>query len=239
MNPTPRFLRRWVPVTVPALLVLLGLAVPRHAAAYSGEDFLEELRAKFRTTSNIYLEARTVRLTEGETQGDSVTSKDTTSITLAYAYPKRFLQRMRGQSERRQNVIMKDDQMVISYPHLDFYEEYDLREGDVRRLLVEHIPLAGALMGLSQGAVEEDAITARVEGDHVLVTIRSQREKFPFRSMRGKFSRDNLEPEFFILRGKRNFRLDILKYVEEERFPRWVERAFENMDVNEMEDVSQ
>lgn len=223
--------------------IFLGVAVlfivtPDPAGAYSGEDFLEQLRAKFRTTSNIYLEVRTVRLASSDVQGDSVTRKDTTSITLAYAYPKQFLQRMRGQSERRQNVIMRDDLMVISYPHLDFYEKYNLKEGDVRRLLVEHIPLAGALMGLSQGTVEKDAITARVKGHHVIVSIRSERRDFPFTSMKGKFTRDNLEPEYIILRGKRNFRLDILKYVEEKRFPRWVERTFENMDVQEMEDVS-
>lgn len=237
MNPMNNLIRRLTTGLLFGLVLLVSVGVGS-TGAYTGEDFLEQLRAKFRTTSNIYLEARTVRLASGDAEGDSVTREDTTTITLAYGYPQQFLQRMRGQSDRRQNVILKDDRMVISYPHLDFYQEYDLQEGDVRRLLVEHIPLAGALMGLSQGAVDEEAITARVEGGNIFVNVRSRRKGMPFDSMRGKFGYDNLEPKFLILRGERNFRLDILQYVEEQRFPRWVERAFENMDVSAMEEDS-
>jgi hypothetical protein len=223
------------------LLLILGwlmVVTPGVAEAYDGQDFLDQLRAKFRSTSNIYLEARSYRLLPDPAGGDTLVRRDTASINLAYAYPQRFLQKMDGRGERRQRVILRNDTMIISYPHLDFYREYRLQEGQVRRLLVEHIPLAAALGGLGEGAVDADSITTRVEGDKLIVTIRDPEGQFPFWLVKAQFSRDNLEPDFFILRGERDFRLDIISYIEEERFPRWVERAFENLDVNAMEESS-
>jgi hypothetical protein len=145
---------------------------------------------------------------------------------------------MNGRGERRQRVILRNDTMIISYPHLDFYREYQLQEGQVRQLLVEHIPLAAALAGLGEGAVDADSISTRLEGEKMVVTIRDPVNEFPFRIVKGQFSRDNLEPDFFLLRGPRDFRLDIINYVEEERFPRWIERAFKNLDVSAMEESS-
>ncbi len=220
--------RRWGRLLL-GFLFLTVSTNPSHA--YSGEDFLEALRGKFKTTSNIYLEARTTRLIPEPTTGDHHAVEDTASVTLAYAYPRKYLQKIVGSARRRQYVILKGDSAIVSYPHLDFRRSYSLEKGEVRGMLIKHIPIVGALAGVSRGDVDGDSISANVKDGSIYVSVRTRRKEFPYRMLKGKFDRHKLTPNYLILRGQRDYRLDILKYIEEERFPRWVEKSFSTMDL--------
>jgi hypothetical protein len=212
-------------------LTLMVLGCPQDLEAYSGDDFLTQLRTKFKTTSNIYLEAKSTRFEHNPTAGDSRAVTDTATVTLAYAYPRRFLQEISGSSDRSQRVILKDDSAIVSYPHLDFRRRYSLEKGEITRLLIKHIPIAGALLGVSSGAVKGDSITTDVRDGNVFVTVRTNRARFPYRVLKGKFDRYTLRPHYLLLRGQHDYRLDIVTYVEEERFPLWIEEAFATMDL--------
>lgn len=218
---------RWMG-SVLSILAGFFLLSPLSSLAYTGNDFLNQLRAKFKTTSNIYLEARSVSFSESN--NSRTNSGGTSSITLAYEYPRMFLQKIVGDSGRRQYVIVKDRSMLLSYPHLDFRRRYDLKKGQLRSVLVKHIPLAGALVGLSRGKVSGDSISTQVKNGKVKVTITNHRQRLPFTLIHGWFIRDNLIPKRFVLRGKKNFKLKVLEYVEEERFPKWVEKAFDTFN---------
>lgn len=225
----------WIAMhTVVAVLVMI--LTPSLVKAYSGDRFIEELKAKLETTSNIYLEAESVRLKKDRKTGDLIEA-DTASITLAYAYPNQFMQKVVGASNRRQYVIINKDSVVLSYPHLDFHRRQSLKKGQLRQLLMEHIPLAAALIGVSQGNLNKESISTSVSNDTLDVTIKSNRKGFPFSRVQGRFQRKNLVPETLSLRGRRNFQLDIIKYVEEERFPEWVEKAFSTLDTRWLEET--
>lgn len=102
---------------------------------------------------------------------------------------------------------------------------------------MRNVPLAGAFLGISSGEIPEESITVDSTYDTIHVTVDRFRDDLPFRRVEAEFKRDNLTPVYFILEGDRNFRVDIVKYVEEQRFPAWVEDALSQFDLSLMEDA--
>lgn len=221
-----------------ALLVagFLLLFTTGPSRAYDSDQFITELRTKFRTTSNIYLEAESNRLPAGATP-EATEVSDTASIILAYAYPRQYLQLLSGRSNKKQYLLVKNDSMAIGYPHLDYFEERAIDRAESRQLLMRNVPLAGALIGISSGEVPEDAISVESTYDTVHVTVTSFREDLPFQRVEALFKRDNLTPVYFKLEGKRSFHVKVVKYTEEERFPKWIEEALSQFDLRWMEDA--
>lgn len=220
-------------VLVGAVLFLFT-AGPTHA--YDTDQFITELRTKFRTTSNIYLEAESNRMPAGTT-AEAESSSDTASIILAYAYPRQYLQLIAGRSNKRQYLMVKNDSMAIGYPHLDYFEQRTIDRARSRQLLARNVPLAGALIGISSGEVPEDSIRVQSTYDTVHVTVTKYREGLPFQRVEALFKRDNLTPVYFKLEGRRDFHVKVVKYVEEERFPEWIENALSQFDLRWMEEA--
>lgn len=222
------------------LLLILGALIACFSAtparAYDTEQFITELRAKFRTTSNIYLKAESNRL-PSTTSTEATDESDTATIILAYAYPRQYLQLLSGRSNKRQYLLVKNDSMAISYPHLDYSEKQSINRAETRKLLARNVPLAAALIGISSGEIPKEAISVDSTYDTVHLTVDQYRDDLPFNRVEAEFKRDNLTPVYFKMEGKRNFHVKVLKYVEEERFPEWIENALSQFDLRWMEDA--
>lgn len=224
---------------VPTVLLLIGLLllIPSgELLAYSGEDFVTALRTKFRTTSNIYLEATSRRTVPGMSP-EKTPEVDTAYIVLAYEYPRQYLQLVAGTSNKRQHLLVKNDSMAIGYPHLDYSKTRSIDRSESRKLLMQNVPLAGALLGISSGEVPGESISVDSTADTIHVTVTRFRQNLPFKRVEAEFTRENLTPVYFQLEGERNFRVDVVKYVEEQRFPKWVENALSQFDLRWMEEA--
>ncbi|MFB6344585.1 MAG: hypothetical protein ABEK50_02255 [bacterium] len=214
------------------LLVLLPVTP---SLAYTSEDFVTELKTKFRTTSSIFLKARSTGL-DLSAESSRMDFGDTATIVLAYSYPNQYLQVVDGQSNKRQYLMIKNDSMAISYPHLDYSEKRTISKRQRRSLLVRNVPIAGAIMGLTSGEVPHDSIDVTTGDTELTVVVHKYREDLPFKRVEARFRRDNLQPVYFILEGKRKFRIDIVHYEEEKRFPEWIEDALLKFDFKQLED---
>lgn len=135
-------------------------------------------------------------------------------------------------------LIVRGDSFVVSYPHLDHVVRRSLPADRRRAFVARHVPLAGAFVGITEDAIPREAITVREVDEDWVVTVENPGDRYDFRSMTARFRSRDLRPESFIIRGPRRFDVQVTRYVEEERFPLWVERMFEtlNPDVRESSD---
>lgn len=207
------------------MLGLVGSGSVLPARGVTPEDFVDRVQGKLQVTSSIYLEAVSRRL---DTAPGS--PPDTAHLTLAYRYPDRFLQRVRGRRGRRQVLIVRGDSFVLGYPHLDHVVRRSLSAARRRRLFIQHVPLAAAFLGVREDVLPREALSVREEGSRWVVTVRNPKRRYDFRSVTARFRARDLRPESFIIRGPRRFRIHVTKYVEEQRFPLWVERMFDTLN---------
>ncbi len=207
------------------MVLVIGFAAPASTYGASAEDFIDRVRGKLRVTSSIYLEAVSRRV-----DTPARDAPDTAQLILAYRYPDRFLQRVSGRRDRRQVLIVRGDSLVLSYPHLDHVVRRTLTPDRRRELLARHVPLAGAYVGIQSDALPREAISVREDGPDWVVRVENPGGRYDFRSITARFRARDLRPKSFIIRGARRFDVRVTRYVEEGRFPLWVERMFETLD---------
>lgn len=210
-----------------AFLVSLWL-VPPAVSAVSPQEFVARLRTKFQRTGKIYLQATSVRV-----HADGTVS-DTTHVTLAYRYPRRFMQWVEGRRGRQRIAIVHEKTVVVSYPHLDITRKQQLSTEELRRVLSEQLPMVGVVAGFQAGTPEE-MIRTRTRDDLVEVELKEDRLHEPFRAATFTFSRRNLAPQSLILETQGRFRITITRYQEEKSFPRHIQRALTDLDPGALE----
>lgn len=217
-------------LTTAIVIMTLVMLVTGPAYTYSSEQFVQEVRTKFRTTSNIYLEAVSTRTVESNNS-----QADTSKLILAYEYPRKFLQSLVGKKGNSQHLIVKGDRYVLRYPHLDFQQRRKLSRSNVVELLKEHVPMAGVLLGIKEGDLPAESLSTNVDDSIVTVEATNDDPRLPFKKFTGTFERHSLIPKSFYIQGKYTFRIDVTTYREEKRFPGFVEKAFAEMNTKWLE----
>ncbi len=205
-----------------------GLFLSAGAPAVTPDEFIDRVRTKFQRTRTIYLEATSVRVDAAGTPSD------TTQITLAYRYPKRFLQWVEGARNRQRIAIVHEKTVVVSYPHLEITRKKDLTADQIRRVLSEQLPMVGVVAGF-QGGAPEEMIRTRTRGDRLEVVLKKERLPSPFRAATLTFARKNLSPRSVVLETEGRFRITITRYEEEKSFPRHIQRALMDLDPGALE----
>lgn len=203
--------------------LLLVLAGTTPALSYSSQEFVDQLKAKFRTTSNIYLKAHMHRAPSGT--GSINKKADTAAIVAAYQYPRQYVQHIAGTNNKHQYIMLKGDSLAVGYPQFDYIRKQSLKKKQARRLLAENIPIAGAFLGISSGRIPADAIRTKSSYDTVQISVNPFRHDLPFTRFQATFTRDNLELKTATITGNEKVRMNVVDYAEEERFPEWIENA--------------
>lgn len=208
-----------------SVLLIYFLFTPSHVSALDSTSFLNRMKVKFRSTSNIFMRADSHRVTE---EGHL---EDTMTVTLAYQYPKRLLQWVQSGTRKEQILIKNGDSVVISYPHINVRRTRRLDEASLRRLIVKQVPFAGVFVGLASDAVSPDSIAVNTGDTVVKVWFRTDDSRSKLKWIKGKFKRANLHPMSFIIQNETSrYRVRIKRYQEDRRFPRVFERAIEELD---------
>lgn len=213
------------------LLVGLLITIATPVFGQSAESFLNRMKVKFRSTSNIYLEAQSNRIRPDGT------SSDTMQVTLAYAYPDKLLQWVRGEDNREQIMVFRGDTLVVSYPHIDVTRRRTVDRAQLRRMVLDQVPFAAVFVGMATEAVKPDSITVTDSGPVLNVSYRGRRRN-PTEVL-AQFKRETLEPVSFRIRDDRGqFHVKIREYTEETRFPGPIERAINELRPDYLEEVA-
>ncbi len=197
------------------LLICLVQAAPVNAL--SPEQFISRLKVKFRRTSSIYLQARVYPLDR---------PADSSTVTLAYRYPDRFLQVLRGRQKREQIVLFRGDSVAVYYPKIDIYKTRRLTSRQKQSLIVRKVPLAAMVAGLRSDSFPVENVRTTTYSETITARIVNNNSRLPYKKARVVFTRDKLIPLFFVIISDYKYKLKITKYEEESRFPAIVEEAF-------------
>ncbi len=207
------------------LVVTLLITFSPAALAYTPEELSNRLEVKFRRVGSVYLQA----------VGHPVNNPaDTTALTVAYRYPEQFLQVLRGAGQREQYVLLSEKKYALHYPHLNSYEEGEMTAAERRRLIADFFPL----VGLIGAAVSEEHLEENVEttdfGDTLLVQINHGDPRLEFEKTEIVLDRSELRPLYLLSLASGesgDYRLEIVSYEEDLRFPKPVEQALAELDL--------
>jgi|GEM_PF-5399773 len=206
-------------------MITILIIISPAARAYTPEELSSRLEVKFRRVGSVYIRAL----------GHPIENPaDTTEMTVAYRYPEQFLQTLRGRQQREQYVLLSNNKYALYYPHLDSYEEGEMTEAEQRRLIADFFPLVGlAGAAVSEEHLEENVTTTDF-GDTLLVQINHVDPRLEFEKTEIVLDRRELRPIELISRASDDsgdYRLEIISYEEDLRFPRPIEQALAEFDL--------
>lgn len=204
-----------------AVLSLFLFLQPITGVAITPEQLRSRLRVKFRRTSSILLQARLFPVQQ---------PADSSSLTLAYRYPDKFLQILRGRRNRKQVMLFRGDSVAVYYPELDILKERRLSPAQKSKLIARNVPLAAVVGGLQSDSFPLENIRVETYGETVSVEINNDRPELSYRQLRAVFRRESLTPLFFVIISDYKYRLEVDSYEEENRFPPVIEKAFGRFD---------
>lgn len=219
------------------LLFLLFIAVffvvfSTQIQAVTSQEFINRMKVKFRQTSNIYMEARSHKVTQDGTY------TDTMNVTLAYRYPDQLFQWVRGSANREQVLIYRGDSVVIAYPHIDVERRRTIDRKSLSRLIVNQVPFAAIFVGISSDAVSPDSMTVTPRNGALDVRFSPGKQGNGLKWVDARFRGDNLHPKSFIIQNEyTRYRVNIREYREEERFPGPVEKAINELRPGYVEEL--